>query len=130
MEWEFTPEQVVKAEVDYGLEYFRRDLAEEVRMNLSGADTAQQTQSFNLIYDMCYALATNRDLDDFLSGYSYDPPTCEFLREVQPMMDDNVQMLGAILQRMIMDGVERGLPLENAVEEAASKHAKITAMAL
>ena len=33
MEWEFTPEQVVGCQVDYGLEQFRADLLEEVRMN-------------------------------------------------------------------------------------------------
>lgn len=124
MEWEFTPEDVVKARADYGLEDFRRDLAEEVGMNLAGADTAQQARAFALIYDMCYALATSRDLDKFLDAYAYDPPTCQFLKEVAPLMSGNVEMLGAILQRMIMDGVEAGLPLETAVDEAAARHAR------
>jgi len=125
MEWEFTAEQVVKAEVGYGLEAFRRDLAEEVRNNLAGADARQQAQAFDLIYDMCYALATNRDLDGFLAAYAFDPPTCEFLRDVQPAMAANIEMLGAILQRMIMDGVEQGLPLELALSEAAHRHGRL-----
>lgn len=127
MEWEFTPEDVVKARAAYGLDAFRRDLAEEVRMNMGGGDVVQQTQAFNLIYDMCYALATNRQLDDFIAAYAFDPPTCEFLREVAPMMSGNVEMLGAILQRMIMDGVEQGLPVEQAVSEAAAQHGKVVA---
>jgi hypothetical protein len=129
MEWEFTAEDVVKAKVGYGLEAFRNDLAEEVRMNLGAADPQQQAQTFNLIYDMCYALATNRELDAFLAAYAFDPPTCEFLREIRPMMDTNVEMLGAILQRMIMDGVEAGLPVEQAVDEAARRHSDVVALA-
>lgn len=127
MEWEFTPEDVVKARADYGLEDFRRDLAEEVRVNLGAADPQQLAQTFNLIYDLCYALATNRELDEFLAAYAFDPPTCEFLRELRPMMDANVEMLGAILQRMIMDGVEAGMPVEQAVGEAAAQHGRVVA---
>lgn len=127
MEWEFTAEQVVKAEVDYRLEDFRAGLAEEVRINLPGVDALQRAQSFNLIYDLCYALATNLTLDEFLRGYAYDPPTCDFLRDVEPAMAPNVEMLGAILQRMIMDGVERGMALEQAVAAAARRHAETVA---
>ena len=82
MEWEFTAEDVVKARSAYALEDFRRDLAEEVRINLGSSDPLQHARTFNLLYDMCHALATGRALEDFLQPYAYDPPTCEFLREV------------------------------------------------
>lgn len=49
----------------------------------------------------------------------------QFLREIKPLMADNVAMLGAILQRLIMDQVEAGLPLEQAVQEAAGRHTDI-----
>ncbi len=127
MEWEFTAEDVVKARSAYALEDFRRDLSEEVRINLGSSDPLQHARTFNLLYDMCHALATGRSLEDFLQPYAYDPPTCEFLREVQPLMAANVDMLGAILQRMIMDGVEEGMPLEQALEQAASRHGRIVA---
>ncbi len=127
MEWEFTAEDVVKAHAAYQLEDFRRDLAEEVRINLGASDPLQQARSFNLLYDMCHALATGRALEDFLQPYAYDPPTCEFLREVRPLMAANVDMLGAILQRMIMDGVEEGMQLEQALDQAASRHRQIVA---
>jgi hypothetical protein len=123
MEWEFTPEDVVKARAGYSLADFRHGLAEEVRINLGVDDDAQQLRTFNLIYDMCYALATNKDLDAFLAAYAYDPPTVQFLRELQPLMVDNVVMLGAILQRLIMDRVEAGVPLEQAVQNVALWHA-------
>lgn len=127
MEWEFTAEEVVEARVAYLLEDFRRDLAEEVRMNLGDGDSLQIRRTFDLLYDTCYALATGRTLDEFLTPYAYDPPTCEFLRALQPAMAANVEMLGAILQRMIMDGVETGMPLEQAVAEAASHHRQVVA---
>lgn len=125
MQWEFSPEDVVKARSAYSLLDFRRDLAEELRANLGYADEAQQTRSFNLVYDMCYALATDKKFDDFLSAYAFDPPTCQFLSELKPFMADNVAMLGAILQRLIMDRVEANMPLAHAVEEVAQWHAAV-----
>lgn len=127
MQWEFSPEDVVKARADYRLTDFRRDLAEEVRRNVGDQGDAQVTRSFNLIYDMCYALATDKKWDDFLAAYAYDPPTCQFLTELQPHMADNVVMLGAILQRLIMDRVEANMPLEHAVQDAAQWHANVVA---
>jgi hypothetical protein len=76
---------------------------------------------------MCYALATDKKFDDFLTGYAYDPPTCQFLSELKPHMDDNVAMLGAILQRQIMDRVEAQMPLEHAVLDTARWHASVVA---
>jgi hypothetical protein len=42
-------------------------------------------------------------------------------------MSANVEMLGAILQRQIMDRVEAGKPLESAVEEVAEWRRKTVA---
>lgn len=130
MQWEFSVEDVVKARAEYGLAEFRRDLAEEVRSNMGAADELQQICSFNLIYDMCYALATDKKFDDFLAAYTYDPPTYQFLTELKPFMVDNVAMLGAILQRLIMDRVEANMPLENAVQDTAQWHGRVVAETL
>ncbi|HJV24437.1 MAG TPA: hypothetical protein VJ673_02075 [Aromatoleum sp.] len=112
----------MKGDVAYGLAEFRRDLAEEIRLNVDSDDELRHLRTYNSIYDMCYALATRRELDDFLSAYAYDPPACEFLREIEPLMRGNVEMLGAILQRLIMDGIESGLSLEAALRAAAEHH--------
>jgi hypothetical protein len=130
MQWDFSPEDVVKAQADYSLADFRRDLAEEVRMNLPPADALQEQRSFNLIYDLCYALATSKELETHLGAYAYDPPTVQFLREIEPMMAENVEMLGAILQRLIMDRIESGMVLEQAIEDTAAWHAKLAAAPL
>jgi hypothetical protein len=124
MEWEFTPQQVVKAEVDYGFEDFRRDLFEEVRMN-AGGDPVQLKATYELLFDLCYWLATERPLDAFLAEHAAAPPTCEFLREVAPAMAANAEMLGAVLQRMIMAEVEQGGSLEDGVSNV---HRAVTQM--
>ncbi|MBU4113084.1 hypothetical protein, partial [Rhodoferax sp.] len=56
---------------------------------------------------------------------AFDPPTCQLLTELKPYMADNVTMLGAILQRQIMDRVEASMPLANAIEEVAQWHAAL-----
>lgn len=126
MEWEFTAEDVVKDRVGYGLAEFRDDLAEEVRHNVVG-DGDTFTRSYHLIYDLCYAMATSKDIEAHLAAYAYDPPTVQFLRELAPAMSANVGMLGAILQRQIMDRVEAGMPLESAVAEVAEWHRQTVA---
>lgn len=126
MEWEFTPEDVVKGRIGYGLADFRLGLAEEVRQNVGG-DADVFTRTFHLLYDLCYALATSKKLDAHLGAYAYDPPTVQFLRELAPVMDANVEMLGAILQRQIMDRVEAGMALEDAVSEVADWHKQTVA---
>lgn len=125
MQWDFSAEQVVKGEVAYGLRDFRADLATEVRRNLPQADAPQQARAFDLLYDLCHWQARGKDLDSFLATCAYDPPACEFLREVHPMMAPNVTMLGAILQRMIMNEVESGLPLERALANVDLEHRRI-----
>ncbi len=127
MEWDFTPEQVVKGEVGYSLEDFRRDLAMEVRGNLGPASPEQAAQTTDLLYDLCHALATNREVDSLLDSMAYDPPACEFLREMVEPMLPNGQMLGAILQRLIMDRVEAGMSLEQALDAVAGHHRRIAA---
>lgn len=127
MQWEFTAEQVVKGEVGYGLEEFRLDLAREVQINLSDAGEPERTRTYNLLYDLCHWLATGREFDAFLASFAHDPPTCDFLREVAPAFEPNAEMLGAILQRMIMDRVESGRPLDAALAEVAAEHGRVAA---
>lgn len=126
MEWEFTPQEVVKGQIEYGLADFRQGLAEEVRQNVPG-DTDAFTRTFHLLYDLCYALATSKDLEAHLTAYAYDPPTVQFLRELAPVMSPNIEMLGAILQRQIMDRIETGMPLENALSDVADWHRQTVA---
>ena len=130
MEWEFSAQQVVKGEVGYALQDFRRDFSREVRMNLPEADDEARVATYNLLYDLTHWLATGKEFDEFLATCAYDPPTCDFLREVRPILAPNVEMLGAILQRMIMDGVEAGLSLEGALAQVDATHRRLADGAL
>lgn len=118
MEWEFTPQQVVKGEIDYGLDEFRHDLIQEVALNIPGLGNGQLEPIFRLAYDLCYWLATGKDYDEFEKRFQ-GINTVMFLRALREHGKANVEMLGAILQRMIMDGVEEGLSVGDAVAQVA-----------
>lgn len=123
MQWDFSAQEVVRGEVGYGVPEFRRDLYREVRENTLGwLDEEAVGGCFDVIYDYIYWQATGRPPDQFpmTPGAPVGP---EFLASIREPLAPNIEMLGAILQRLIMDGVERGLPVEEAVGEAARLHA-------
>ncbi len=128
MEWEFTPAQLVRGEAVYGLAEFRRDLGEEIRGNLPGLDDPELDRLFRVIYDLHYWLATGNAYRDFEGQFADQPKLLPLLRAVHQHCTSNVEMLGAILQRMIMDGVEVGAPLELALERAAQAHERAAAV--
>ena len=128
MEWDFTPEQVVKAEVDYSLEQFRLDMSEEVRLNMNQMDDAQQRKIFDVMYDLCYWVATGSDYDDFLAGLDQESFFPSFLDSIKEMLAPNIMMLGAILQRLIMERVdEQTIPLEEALKQVDEYHRQVVA---
>lgn len=125
MQWEFSPEEVAKGEVVYGLDAFRRDLFEEIAINLGSDDKTFLQRSSDVIYDLCYWEATGRSFTDFVNTLEDDAPLPPHaLQAIKEYMQDNITMLGAILQRLIMDGVEQGMPVEQAVAQAAQHHAQ------
>jgi hypothetical protein len=125
MEWEFSPEQVVKAEVAYAFDDFRADLLRETRINTGMGDPEQLRATYDLLFDLCYWLATGRPFEGFLAEFRHTPPAVEFLHGVVDAMRPNADMLGAILQRMIMDRVEHGMPLESAL---AAVHEEVSGL--
>jgi len=128
MEWDFTPEQVVKAEVDYGLEQFRLDMFEEVRLNMNQMDDAQLRKIFDVMYNLCYWVATGGDYDDFLAELDQESFFPSFLDSIKEMLAPNIMMLGAILQRLIMECVdEQGIPLEEALKQVDELHRLVVA---
>lgn len=118
MEWEFTPEEVVKGEVAYGLEDFRKDLMQEVSQNMGGMESVMPERVFEVIYDLCYWVATGNDYEDFLDSVDEESFFPHFLRSIRGHLQTNIEMLGAILQRLIMDRVDgQSMPLELALKE-------------
>lgn len=128
MEWEFTPEQVVGLEVDYGIEQFRADLRQEVRLNTGEMDEGQQLKVFGAMYDLCYWVATGNDYDEFVASLDQDSFFPHFLSSIRDNLEPNIAMLGAILQRLIMDRVEgQSMPLDLAIKEVDELHRQILA---
>ena len=128
MEWEFKPGALLRGEAVYGLAEFRRDLAEEIRNNVPGLDEPELERLFRMLYDLHYWLATGNDYPAFEAQYADQSRVVQMLRAVHAQSTGNVEMLGAILQRLIMDGVASGVPLEHAVEQAAQLHAQAAAI--
>ncbi|MEO8332024.1 MAG: hypothetical protein ABI479_06290, partial [Gallionella sp.] len=94
MEWEFTPKEVVQGKVAYGLEEFRRDLFQEVNSNLPvDLNPADAKHLFALVYDMCYWLATGRELSDFEREIDADLVLVANLRMAHRHCKPNVEML-------------------------------------
>lgn len=123
MEWEFTPDEVVRGDVDYGLENFRKDMLEEVKLNMSNMETVVPERVFDVMYDLCYWCATGNDYDEFLSALDQDSFFPSFLGSIREHLEPNITMLGAILQKLIMDRVEsEGMPLEDALKQVDELH--------
>lgn len=126
MEWEFTPEEVVKGDVEYGLEQFRADMLEEVKINMSQMESVAPEKVFNVMYELCYWVATGNDYDEFINGLDQESFFPEFLRSIREHLQTNIGMLGAILQRLIMNRVDdQSMPLELALKEVDAYHRSI-----
>lgn len=125
MEWAFTAQDVVRGETDYGLPEFRRDLSIELDMNLPARLPEERERIFRLAYDLCHWMATERSFDAFLEDIADDPEAMRFAHTLRDPMAPNVEMLGAILQRMINGGIARGMTVKAAAAHAGEVHAEI-----
>lgn len=128
MEWEFTAEEVVKGQADYGLENFRADLMAEVEQNMGGMEGVAPERVFEVMYGLCYWCATGNDYDEYLAGLDQDSFFPTFLGSIREHLEPNIVMLGAILQRLIMDRVEgESIPLEEALKQVDELHREVLA---
>ena len=128
MAWEFTPADLVTGKVEYGLAEFRRDLGEEIDANMPGLDATELDRLYRVIYDLHYWLATGSAYRDYEAQFAHQPKLQPLLRAVHAQCTGNVEMLGAILQRLIMDGVAAGVPLDQALAQAARLHERAAAV--
>lgn len=128
MEWEFTAAEVVRGEVDYGLEEFRADLMAEVDQNMGGMEGVEPERVFEVMYGLCYWCATGNDYDEYLAGLDQDSFFPTFLGTIREHLEPNIEMLGAILQRLIMERVEgEGVLLETALKQVDELHRAVLA---
>ena len=128
MEWEFTRAELVRGEAVYGRLECRRGLSEEIRGNLPGLDDPELDRLFGLICNLHYGLATGNNYREFDGQFAEQPKLVPMLRAVHAHCAGNVEVLGASLQRPIMDGVEVGVSLQQALEHAAQVHQHVAAI--
>ena len=126
MKWNFTGEQVVKGEVDYSLEEFRKDFFEEVKDNFPEYGTEELDSIYRLAYDVCYCTATQRDLGELLEhcrekGLKADMKYLELIRDSNLA---NIDMLKAIFARKVSEFMDEGLSSEDALKKLDEYHRK------
>ena len=119
MKWNFTGEQVVKGEVDYSLEEFRKDFFEEVKANFPEYGTEELDSIYRLAYDVCYCTAAQRDLSELLEhcrekGLKADMKYLELIRDSNLA---NIDMLKAIFARKVSEFMDEGLSSEDALKK-------------
>lgn len=129
MQWDFTGIQVVRGEVAYSLEEFRRDFYEEVKENFPEYDAEALESMFRLAYDVCYCCASQRDLGELLKycrkkGIKADKKYLELIRDSNLA---NIDMLKAIFARKVSEFMDDGLTSTEALKKLDQYHQKILA---
>jgi hypothetical protein len=127
MKWTFTFEQVMKGEVDYSLEEFRRDLYREVKDNFSDYSREKLDALFRLAYDVCYCEATQGNLDGMLNHYRETglPVDRNYLELIRDSNRDNSAMLKAVLARELAKLTQQGLSGEDALKNLEAYHKEV-----
>ena len=127
MKWDFTGDQVVKGEVDYSLEEFREDFYAEVKDNFPEYETKALDSIYRLAYDVCYCVATQRDLGELLKhcrgkGIKADIKYLELIRDSNL---DNIDMLKAIFARKVSEFMDEGLSSADALKKLDAYHKNV-----
>ena len=126
MKWNFTGEQVVKGEVNYSLEEFRKDFYEEVKDNFPEYGTEELDSIYRLAYDICYCTAARRDLGALLEycrekGLKADMKYLELIRDSNLA---NIDMLKSIFARKVSEFMDEGLSSDDALKKLDEYHRK------
>lgn len=124
MKWTFTSEQVMKGEVAYGLEDFRRDFYQEVKDNFSDYSKEKLESMFRLAYDVCYCEATQGSLNGLLTHYQEKglPVDTKYLELIRDSNRENSVMLKAVLARELAKRMQEGLSSEDALKNLEEYH--------
>ena len=129
MKWDFTGTQVVKGEVAYSLEEFRKDLYAEVKDNFSDYDKKELDGIYQLAYDVCYCTASQRKLGELLAhckqmGVKAD---LKFLMLIRDSNLNNIDMLKAIFARKVSEFIEAGASGDEALKKLDEYHRQVLA---
>ena len=105
MTWDFTPTQVMKGEIDYGFDDFRRDFFNQVKFNFGDRVSPEKLEGgFNLFWLVCHLSALMKSPDEIerqLSDFELPPPR-ELLEDIKNVYKDDIEMLIAIYQNLFL----------------------------
>ena len=129
MNWDFTGAQVVKGEVAYSLEEFRKDLYAEVKENFSDYEKTELDGIYQLAYDVCYCTATQRKLGELLAhcqqkGVQAD---LKYLMLIRDCNLNNIDMLKAIFAWKVSQFMDAGASGEEALKKLDEYHQQVLA---
>lgn len=105
MTWEFTPTQVMKGEVNYTFDDFRRDLFEQVKLNFADRISPEKLEGgLNVFWIFCHLVATTKSLDEIEKILSElkPPMNRKFLELLNETFKDEIKMLEAIYQNLFL----------------------------
>ena len=82
MTWDFTPTQVMKGEVDYCFDDFRRDLLEQVKHNFKEMKADKLENCFNLFWLFCHYLAIMLSPEEIAEKLAMDMEGVKMMGEI------------------------------------------------
>jgi len=129
MNWDFTGAQVVKGEVAYSLEEFRKDLYAEVKENFSDYEKTELDGIYQLAYDVCYCTATQRKLGELLAHCQQKGVRADlkYLMLIRDCNLNNIDMLKAIFAWKVSQFMDAGASGEEALKKLDEYHQQVLA---
>lgn len=125
MKWDFTPEDVRNGKANYTVGEFKKDLLEEIQLNIAKDCGDQQTMQFYsfLTIMLCTSMAFGKSIDSFVSStkkYFPSETLQDFLTGNRALLEDieennkeNIEMLCSVVHRRIRDDVDKGVSKDN-----------------
>jgi hypothetical protein len=125
MKWDFTPEDVRNGKANYTVGEFKKDLLEEIQLNIAKDCGDQQTMQFYsfLTIMLCTSTAFGKSIDSFVSStkkYFPSETLQDFLTGNRALLEDikennkeNIEMLCSVVHRRIRDDVDKGVSKDN-----------------
>lgn len=124
MQWDFSREQVVAGEVGYTLEDFRKDYFEEIKANFPEFDDREADRMFRIAYDVCYCVATNRELSELVKHLRKKKVSSDvaYLELIRDSNAENIAMLRAIFAAIVSGYIKEGLSSREALLKLDEYH--------
>ena len=100
MVWDFTPTQVMKGEIEYGFDDFRRDFLEQIKVNFGDRLSSERLKNCcDLFWVFCHLKATMLTLDEIGEKLSMGG---EFVEMMSEICDEDGKMLAAVYQNLFL----------------------------